>query len=258
MRSILNGEWYKWKKNKAFWICLLSAVGMILLVYLTMTAAGQAMGAGGDVLQETGISGMAEQFAGGGLVTMFSAIFLCIWVISDYTHGAMKNVVGKGYSRVQVFLAKHLFGTLVTALMNLAIFLVILAIGLILIGTQHVNILFFQNLFIYFGLQLLFGVAVSSIVIAVCEWSRNMAAGIGITMALIIFSPLVMQGLDLLLSAMDLKIAISGYWILNLMADCPTEAFTPEFLLHGIVISVIWTLLPIVLGVAHFRKADIE
>ena len=71
MRNILNGECYKWKKNKAFWICLLSAVGMILLVYLTMTAAGQAMGAGGDVLRETGISGMAEQFAGGGLVTMF-------------------------------------------------------------------------------------------------------------------------------------------------------------------------------------------
>lgn len=112
MRNILNGEWYKWKKNKAFWICLLSAVGLVLLVYLTMTAAGQAMGAGGDVLQETGISGMAEQFAGGGLVTMFSAIFLCIWVISDYTHGAMKNVVGKGYSRIQVFLAKHLFGIL--------------------------------------------------------------------------------------------------------------------------------------------------
>ena len=148
--SIPNLFW-----NKAFWICLLSAVGMILLVYLTMTAAGQAMGAGGDVLRETGISGMAEQFAGGGLVTMFSAIFLCIWVISDYTHGAMKNVVGKGYSRVQVFLAKHLFGTLITTLMNLVIFLVILIIGLILIGTQHVGSLFFQNLFIYFGLQLL-------------------------------------------------------------------------------------------------------
>ena len=79
---------------------------------------------------------------------MFSAIFLCIWVISDYTHGAMKNVVGKGYSRVQVFLAKHLFGTLITTLMNLVIFLVILIIGLILIGTQHVGSLFFQNLFI--------------------------------------------------------------------------------------------------------------
>ena len=228
MRNILNGECYKWKKNKAFWKCLLSAVGMILLVYLTMTAAGQAMGATGDVLKETGISGMAAQFAGGGLVTMFSAIFLCIWVISDYTHGAMKNVVGKGYSRVQVFLAKHLFGTLITTLMNLVIFLVILIIGLILIGTQHVGRLFFQNLFIYFGLQLLFGVAVSSIVIAVCEWSRNMAVEIGITMALIIFSPLLMQGLDLLFSAMQLKITISGYWILNLMADCPTEAFTSD------------------------------
>lgn len=64
------------------------------------------MGAGGDILQETGISGMAEQFAGGGLVTIFSAIFFCIWVISDYTHGVMENLVGKSYSRVQVFLAK--------------------------------------------------------------------------------------------------------------------------------------------------------
>ncbi len=71
-------------------------------------------------------------------------------------------------------------------------------------------------------------VAVSSIVIAVCEWSRNMAVEIGITMALIIFSPLLMQGLDLLFSAMQLKITISGYWILNLMADCPTEAFTSD------------------------------
>ena len=112
MRNLLYGEWYRWKKNKAFWICLLSAAGMILLVYLTMTAAGQAMGAGGHV-------------------TMFGMIFLCIWMVSDYTHGAMKNVVGKGYSRMQVFLAKHLFGMAVTLIMNLIIFFVILIIGLV-------------------------------------------------------------------------------------------------------------------------------
>ena len=85
-----------------------------------------------------------------------------------------------------------------------------------------------------------------------------MAAGIGITMALIIFSPLLMQGLDLLLSAMQLKIAISGYWILNLMADCPTEAFTSEFLCRGIFMAAVWTLLSLGLSVAHFRNADIE
>ena len=257
MRNLLYGEWYKWKKNKAFWICLLSASGMILLVYLTMTAAGQAMGATGDVLKETGISGMAAQFAGGGLVTMFGAIFLCIWVVSDYTHGAMKNVVGKGYSRTQVFLAKHLFGTVITLIMNLIIFLVILTIGLILIGMPDKGGLFFQDLLIYFGLQLLFGAAISSIVIAVCEWSRNMAAGIGITMAVLIFSPLLVQGMDLLLSALRLKISISRYWILNLMTDCPTEAFPLRFLVRGILMSVIWTLLPLAIGAAHFRKTDI-
>lgn len=206
MRNLLYGEWYKWKKNKAFWICLLSASGMILLVYLTMTAAGQAMGATGDVLKETGISGMAAQFAGGGLVI---------------------------------------------------IFLVILTIGLILIGMPDKGGLFFRDLLIYFGLQLLFGSAISNIVIAVCEWSRNMAAGIGITMAVLIFSPLLVQGMDLLLSALRLKISISRYWILNLMADCPTEAFPLRFLVRGILMSVIWTLLPLAIGAAHFRKTDI-
>ena len=57
------------------------------------------------------------------------------------------------------------------------IFLVILTIGLILIGMPDKGGLFFRDLLIYFGLQLLFGSAISSIVIAVCEWSRNMAAG---------------------------------------------------------------------------------
>ncbi len=80
---------------------------------------------------------------------------------------------GQGIFQGPGILAKHLFGTLITALMNLVIFHVILIIGLILIGTQNAGSLFFQNPFIYFGLQLLFGVAVSSIVIAVCERSRN-------------------------------------------------------------------------------------
>lgn len=227
MGNLLYSECYKWKKNKAFWICMLSAVCMVLLVYLTMTTAGQAMGAGKDVLKETGISGMAEQFAGGGLVTMFSAVFLCIWTVSDYTHGAMKNMVGKGYSR------------------------------LIMIGILENGRMFFQNMLLYLGLQLLFGIAVSSIVIAVCEWSRNMAAGIGITMALIIFSPLLMQGIDLLLSKMHLKMVLSGYWILNLMADCPTEAFPSEFLFRGCIMAAVWTLLPLILSAVHFRKKDI-
>lgn len=257
MGNLLYSECYKWKKNKAFWICLLSAVCMVLLVYLIMTTAGQAMGAGKDVLKETGISGMAEQFAGGGLVTMFSAIFLCIWTVSDYAHGAMKNTVGNGYSRTQVFLAKHLFGTTITLIMNLAIFLVILLIGLIMIGIPEDGRMFFQNMLLYFGLQLLFNIAVSSIVIAVCEWSRNMAVGIGITMALIMFSPLLMQGIDLLLSKMHLKMVLSGYWILNLMADCPTKAFPSEFLSRGIIMASVWTLLPLSLSAAHFRKKDI-
>lgn len=35
------------------------------------------------------------------------------------------------------------------------------------------------------------------------------------------------------------------------MADCPAEAFPLEFLLRGIVMSVVWVLLPLVLDAVH-------
>lgn len=84
-----------------------------------------------------------------------------------------------------------------------------------------------------------------------------MAAGIGVTMALIMFSPLLMQGADLLLSKLQLRTAISGYWVLNIMADCSTEALLPEYLIRSIVMAIVWTLLPLAIGIAHFRKVDI-
>jgi hypothetical protein len=43
----------------------------------------------------------------------------------------------------------------------------------------------------------------------------------------------------------------------DIMADCPTEAFPLRFLVRGILMSVIWTLLPLAIGAAHFRKTDI-
>ena len=227
MRNILNGECYKWKKNKAFWICLLSAVGMILLVYLTMTAAGQAMGAGGDVLRETGISGMAEQFAGGGRddVQRDFSLYLGNKRLYPWSN---EECGGQG-----LFQSPGVFGK-----------------ALVWNTDYHAHefshlpcdfdyrantdrdtacreFVFSKSLYLFWTSAPI-SVAVSSIVIAVCEWSRNMAVEIRITMALIIFSPLLMQGLDLLFSAMQLKITISGYWILNLMADCPTEAFTSD------------------------------
>lgn len=68
----------------------------------------QAMGAGSadsgaaEIMQKlSGISimdMMRQMFANCNAI-IFATIFICIFVINDYSHGAIKNFVGKGYRR---------------------------------------------------------------------------------------------------------------------------------------------------------------
>lgn len=277
MYNLIHAEFYKWKKSKSFFVCLLSAIGMILFVYFMLKVVSEVQtgelenGTGGiivsgelleeeneDILKQIGILELISEIISSGTGSIFSAIFICIWIVSEYSHGAIKNTAGKGYLREKVFLAKYLSTTMIILLMNLIMFIVMLFIGFVIIGTEDVNKIFFQNFFSYVALQLLFNIAFGGIVMTICECIRNMAASIGISIFLISFSPIIMSGVDILFQALHLKLKVSDYWIISVMNQCPTEGFAMEFIIRGIVVTVMWTVLSLVLGMIHFKKADIK
>ena len=142
--------------------------------------------------------------------------------------------------------------------MNLIMVIVTLLIGFVTIGTEDVDKIFFQNFFSYVALQLLFNIAFGSIVMVICECIRNMAASIGISIFLISFSPIIISGMDMLFQALHLKLKVSDYWILSVMNQCPIEGITMEFIIRGIVVAIMWIVLSLVLGMIHFKKADIK
>lgn len=259
MSHLLSGEFYKWKKSKSFKVCLLVAIAMGIFLYVSlMIEAKEYCENPQELYEEIGLLGVLGESVSSGMELMFTSIFSCIWVISEYSHGAIKNIVGKGDSRAKIFLTKCVSSFIAVTLMNLICYLVMLITGFAVMGTKQVDAGFFGNFLNYAGMQLLFSIAFTSIVIAICELTRNMAAGITISLVLIMFSNLFSGGLNCLFEFFHINIKPSTYWIIDLISECPMEAMDFKFFGRGIVVAVVWSVLPLVLATVHFKRTDIK
>lgn len=275
MFNLFSGEFYKWKKSKVFKVCLAAAIGMIIFIYLMLMLAVKIQngemenGTGGvvvtesnmeeeeDVFAQYGILGIVSEITGGGFELIFIAVFTCIWVVGEYSNGAIKNMVGKGYSRGKVFLSKYISTAVCVIVMNLILFLVMLLAGFAVMEVGNVSSGFFRDFFSYVGVQLLLSLAYSGIMVAVCEFTRNIAAGISISMFLIIFSTMILSGVDLLFQALQLDVKASTYWIMNVMSDCPMGAIDLDFMGRAVSVTIMWTVLSLLAGMIHIQQTDI-
>lgn len=259
MFNLFGGEFYKWKKSRSFKICTVIAVAVVVWLYLMIAVASHL--AGEPLTNPEGeiptVLEMVGEVNSTGVGTIFMAIFICIWVVGEYSHGAIKNIAGKGLTREQVFLSKYFSSVAATMVMNLIYFAAIVIVGCIYLGTDSIGSGFFRDLSAYIGLQLFFGVAVSGIIVAICEFTRNMAVGISISLCILLLSDVLLMGLDLLLSAAKLDIKASTYWIINVIKDCPTIGLTTDFLGRAISVMVMWTAISLVLGMVHFKRTDV-
>ncbi|MDE7414977.1 MAG: ABC transporter permease [Lachnospiraceae bacterium] len=277
MNNLFSAELYKWKKSRGFYICLLSAVCCIVIIWLSFLLAdriesGQIENGtmGITVSQETleegqsesfldaiGIMQIVQTFIGGGFSTLFIAIFICIWVIGEYGKGAAKNVVGKGYSRNSIFLTKYFSSILISLVLDIAIVIASVLTGMAVMGTARIEENFFKDCLAYVGVQLMLSVAFSGIIAAIGEFTRNLAAGIGISILLTALSSTFANGLDLLFRAMHIDFRVSAYWITNVIENCPIEGINIDVVGSAIAVTIMWTVISLFAGMVHFHEADV-
>lgn len=274
MLNLLSSEIYKFKKSMSFKVCLIIPLCMIIFNFIMINLVmgiqkGEIEnGTAGIELSEEETQESVDGYYGGyldivsqtysaGYGTIFNIIFICLWVVGEYANGAIKNMTGTGYSRKQIFIAKYLSANMAAFIINLICMLVI-AIGAMILDGAHVDAGMIQNLVIYTFLQMGFGAAFASIVITICELTRNIAAGISIGMGIMFFSELIMQGVDLLLHTAHLNFKVSAYWVMNIITECPIMDYSEDFIGRGIAVIVMWMIIPFVLGMAHFERTDIK
>ncbi|MBP5254133.1 MAG: ABC transporter permease [Lachnospiraceae bacterium] len=175
MERLIGFEFRKLFRRPAFYVCMGITVLLTLLAALTsyfflvfimdIIPDSEFMG---DALIEAGINGRAylmNAVSNGNVITIL-AVFIALFICEDYTDGAAKNVIGRGFGRVEWVLARYITAfvaaLILTAVAMLSGFAIATIIGgpgegwnigtVGLIGLQVLLILGYTAMFTFFSL----------------------------------------------------------------------------------------------------------
>lgn len=277
MSNLFCAELYKWRRSKGFYGCLFGAVAMVVIVWMSFWFSEQisigqiengTMGVvvsgevpdgseGESLFDQFSIMDMVQTFVGGGVSTIFVAIVVCIWMIGEYAGGAIKNVMGKGYSRNSIFLVKYCSAVLISMVLNLLILITVVLIGIVVMGTGRIDGQFWKNCLAYTGIELMLCAAFAGMIAAVSEFTRNMAVGISVSIFATLFTGLIANGIDLFLGMLHMDFKVSDYWLTNVIKTCPVEGIGMDLVGRAIAVTIMWTLISLFAGMVHFHEADV-
>ncbi len=279
MFNLLSAEFYKLRKGKALFVGLLIVAVLVVMLYVSLMMIDKinsgevSNGTGGvivfengetvagelgteSMMQKIGIDGVLQQIFSGHFVGLILAVIVSIFVVREFGTGAIKNLVGKGYSRSTIFLSKLLSTVVLSMVFQVAAAMISILIGIPFLGSEGLSIINWTDIAIYTGLQILFGITAAGIFVLMGELTRNLAAAIAVSIGVLLFSTSATALLDLLCHQVGFE--PTKYWFLDLMSSCPLTEFDTEFLVRSVLVSIVWFVVAAVLGVLHFQRADVK
>ena len=267
MINLLNAEFFKLKKSKSFKIVAILTVGFSMVTYLlyavlqrdlagspdTMTAAIR------DAISNMDILYILQEMFAKSNVTLFVSIFICLFAIGDYSSGAVKNFVGKGLRREELYLSRFLVTEFGVVILYLLTALAVLAGGVVYFGTEQLSGAFWGDFFTYFSMQILYVTSYTAMILLVCELTRNMAAGILISiLGVLLFSPVIFQGIDLILNSLHVPFETSKFWLITQIGSCPVSDIPASFIVRSGIVAGVWLIVTLVAGMLYHAWQDVK
>lgn len=157
MFNMIKFEIYKLFRSKNFYICSGLMLGLVLLMaVLTRSSPG------GAKLDTSGVefANMSIQI---GILIL--AVFISTFVCDDNTHGTIRNIYAKGYSRNKVYFAKFIVSIISSIVIMVACILFSLLLAEILFDSRGIEkvdifILILGLLYIFFYCIIYFAVSI--------------------------------------------------------------------------------------------------
>lgn len=133
MGQLFRFEFRKLFRQKSFYICGCVLIGLILLTAVTlnmiyslsqgnMEAGGVTVSASDDGFLYTGIYMLVGAVSSSNF-TIVLAVFLSLFVCSDYTNGTLKNIIARGYSRTRIYAVKYMVSLAATTVYTIVCWL---------------------------------------------------------------------------------------------------------------------------------------
>ena len=255
--NIIKSEFYKLKKSKLFYICMLICAMIPAIMAIAIMAGVQTRGAEGMSAIVEDISGATflAEIMGLALLPTVLAVFVSIFVSSEFHNGTMKNYVSKGFNRVRIYLSKLAVSGAAVLAMYAVHAAVSLALGTALWGfdpSGSAAVSGVVTMLLGEGLLLL---AYTSVFVLVSMWLRSSGASVAVTICAASVLPTIFMAIDLML--LDV-VSLSSFWISGnvsaLASITPESGAVPQ----GLIVGFCYLIGGTVLGSLLFKKQDIK
>lgn len=263
MNNLLKFEFRKLFRSVSFYVCggLALVFGLINVYSMSLTDMGNDMGLGfvteileaaGAVVHHTG----AEVFVSTSSNIQFSIllpIMISLFFCSDFQDGTIKNIIGRGYSRTQVFFAK-LFTCAAASIIYYLVSLVICTLyGTILWGFGS-----FEVKYLFAVLVQIIGIfAFSSMCSLLSILFRKVSGAITLGIFInLIFSSLFMV-LDLWLLAKGKELRLSPFLLTSKISEAAKYGADMNTIVKSLLFCAGYGTVFTVCGYLFFRKREV-
>ena len=220
MFKLLNFEFRKLIRQKSFYICI--AAMLALLVGSAYTTELMTAKSGVEDPSLSGISYLMEAISGSALSAVL-AVFIPLFICEDYASGTIRNIITRGFSRLEMFIAKLIAVLAATVLMTAVCLAAAYLVGTAFwvagepsLGSEQIKILLCQLAVI---------AAYATMFFAISSMLQKVGGSIAICLILPMAAVILLSLADAALA--EREIEPSGYWIENLgrsLASVEAEA----------------------------------
>jgi hypothetical protein len=257
MTNLLCSDFYRLFKSKSFYIC--TAVAMFFMglsIFIvkwaaTMTSKEEG-GAAVSMMYKDGITYGITSFASSN-VQLILSIIIAIFVTSEFTYGTMKNVVSKGFSKVQIYFSKLI--TMIAATLIIIFATVLTGTVCAAIITGKLGAVSPEVLKII-GIETLLNTARASLFVLVAFLVRNLGGAIAINIiGVISIEPMIFMLLQYLAKN---KIKFSDFSLsFNISCYFGSTVQTEDYI-RSLIVGVVFLAVSIIAGIFAFQKADVK
>jgi ABC-2 type transport system permease protein len=262
MRKLLKADFYRLFRSKSLYWCTLVFTALLCgsayIMHWTSTLQENSKVTIQTVspLQD-GITYGLWVFNGGDS-HLFMAIFVAVFVTSEFSYGTMKNIVSKGFPRYQIYLSKLITMTASAMLMMLFAFVFTTMTATILTGKLgSFTWTFMGQIFRMLGVELLLHTALTSLFLMISMLIRNNGGAIAINIiGVISFGSLIYKGLELLFRN---KIKFSEYGLRNNILLF-FQNLTPPLndIIRAVCVGIVFLIATSAIGILAFENTDVN
>lgn len=261
MTNLLRSEFFRLFKSKSFYICAAVAIVLVSTNIFLLDWANSVVGEANEMYLPVpyldGISFGLSAFTNGNVETIM-AIITGIFVTAEFSHGTMKNVVSKGYSKFNIYFSKVIVMIAATFMIILATFIISTITGTIVTGTVgNFTATYVGQILKIIGVELLLNAALTSVLVLVAMTLRNLGGVIAVDIiGVLTMGPIMFVVLENLIKS---KILIANYSLLNNIAHYYNNfSAKGSDYLRSIIVAIVFFALSSGLGYYAFKKSDIK